>query len=680
METKMYQINSLFASENNLPVFFVANRVIETIRAMYVYGHGTLESQKVGRCCRCGRTLTHPVSVKLGIGPECGGHYWDWNAVGGIENAEKIKDELRLKIENHKVDQWIPKSVIKEINECETQIQTPTEHPMLKRKTGKQEKQATAVKYQKNGKWAIKIEFPFDREVLSQVKTLPGRRFHNEGADKYWTCPISIEAVEKLIDWNFKMDDRLVKFLKKSKVSVDDVTADIKVPGLKMELFPFQRKGVAFIDRKDGRALIGDEMGLGKTAQALAWLQLRKEARPVIVVVPASLKLNWKKEARMWMVNPKVQILSGTNPNVPLVGEIIIVNYDILSHWVEQLQTIKPQVLILDECHYVKNNAAQRTKAVKKLGREIPHVIALSGTPIVNRPVELYNAIQLVDRNVVPSFWDFAHKYCGAKHNGFGWDFTGATNTEELHQKLTTSIMLRRLKKDVLTELPDKIYNHVPLELVNEKDYYRAEMNFIEFIREQKGRDAAARASNAQALAEIEGLKQLAAQGKMKQAIEWIRDFVDGNGKLVIMATHKFVIDALMEEFKDVAVKVDGSVTGVDRQKAVDLFQNDNMVRLFVGNIKAAGVGITLTAASNVAFLELPWTPGDLTQAEDRCHRIGQKNSVTVHYLLANDTIEEKIASMIDRKRKVLDQVLDGKETDQSSLLSELIHEYGEKV
>lgn len=678
METKMYQINKFFALENDLPQFFVANELIKTEKAVYLYGHGTLESQRLGLCMKCGRTLTHPVSVKLGVGPICGGHYWDWNVVGGFENAEAIKKELEIKIKDFKVDTWLPKGVIKAIHDCETIVETPKDHKMMKRNNEKkpsQAKQAIMVKFQDSGKPAIKIMFPFDVDTVNRVKTLPGRKFNGDSFPKYWTCPLSLEAVEKLQEWGFELDARLEEYLQKSKTNVNDVAAT-DVPGLRMELFPFQKKGVSFIDAKDGRALIGDEMGLGKTAQALAWLQLRKEARPAIVVVPASLKLNWEKEANMWMSEPNVQILSGANPNTPIIGEIIIINYDILKYWLDALMAIKPQVLIMDEAHYVKNNSAQRTKAVKQLGRRIPHVIGLTGTPIVNRPIELYNAIKLIDETVVPRFWDYAQKYCDAKHNGYGWDFTGATNTQELHETLVNTIMLRRLKKDVLTELPDKIRSFVPLELTNEKEYRTAERNFIQFVKEQKGQEAATRASNAQALAEIEGLKQLAVRGKLKQTIEWIRDFIDGNGKLVVMAVHKFVIDALMKEFGDVAVKVDGSVSGQARQAAVDAFQNDNNVRLFIGNIRAAGVGLTLTAASNVAFLELPWTPGDLTQAEDRCHRIGQKDSVTVHYLLANATIEQKIASMIDRKRKVLDSVLDGKETQDESLLTELMYEY----
>ena len=532
-------------------------------------------------------------------------------------------------------------------------------------------KKAVPIKYT-NGKRGIKITFSFNYDDLDKVKSLEGRRFHSEG--KFWTAPMNLENVEHLKKWGFELHPQIRKYLRKTKIHVDQVK-EVEVPGLKKELFPFQKKGVSFIEAKGGRVLIGDEMGLGKTMQALAWLQLHPELRPVIIVVPASLKLNWAREAHTWMPTPGTQILSGTSPH-PIVGKIVIINYDILHPWMNTLLEISPQVLITDECHYYKSPKAKRTKAVMALGKRIPHVIALSGTPIVNRPVEAYNAIKLIDSSIISTRWEYLHKYCGAKHNGFGWDFSGATNTKELHEKLTSTIMLRRKKEDVLPELPNKMRSYIPMELDNEKEYQFAESNFIAFVRGRKGKEAAEKASNAQALTEIEALKQLAVQGKMKQAIGWIQNYLDVGGKLVVFAVHKFVIDRLMEEFGTIAVKIDGSVTGKNRQRAVDAFQTDPAIRLFVGNIKAAGVGITLTASSNVAFLELPWTPGDVVQAEDRVHRIGQSNNVCINYLLAADTIEERIAELIDSKRKVLDAVLDGKETEDISLLSELMKEY----
>jgi SNF2 family DNA or RNA helicase len=544
-----------------------------------------------------------------------------------------------------------------------------------------------------HGDRVVKITFPYNTTNLDNVRSLSGRRYHVE--QRIWSAPVCIETVELLKSWGFMLDSKLEIFLQKVNTHIDP-TVIIDIPGLKGKLFPFQNQGVAFIESRNGRALIVDEMGLGKTIQALAWLQLHPKHRPAIIVVPASLKINWQREAQHWMNNPKIQILSGTTGSPLFTGNIIIINYDILSNdyepdpndpkkqiekhysgWLDYLKDLYPQVLILDEVHFCKSNSAQRTKAVKQLAKGIPHIIGLSGTPIINRPVEAFNALHMIDPTVVGSFWSYAHRYCNAHNNGFGWDFNGASNTAELHDKLIKSCMIRRVKSDVLTDLPDKQHSFVPIELDNEKEYQSAERDFISFVQRTKGTDAAERASNAATLAEIEGLKQLAVQGKMKQAIDWIQNFLDSDGKLVVFAVHKFVIDALMTHFgTQLAVKIDGSTPMADRQRAVDVFQHNPECRLFIGNIQAAGIGITLTTASNVVFLELPWQPGALVQAEDRCHRIGQKDSVNIYYLLATDTIEEKIAQLLDRKRKILDAVLDGKETDQESLLSELMNEY----
>ena len=549
-----------------------------------------------------------------------------------------------------------------------------------------------------DGELAIKIKFPFDLETVKQIKTIPGRRY--ESTEKYWDCPLSIEAIEKLKEFGFEFDDKLKEYyqkFQKNKISIDKLP-EIEIPGLKMKLFPFQKQGVVFIEKCNGRVLIADEMGLGKTAQALAWLQLHPELRPAVIVVPASLKLNWVKEIHMWMNDQeKSLILSGMNSNALNNSQILVINYDILPNkqekyinthdkekyreipktgWIDYIVEIKPKVLILDECHYIKNNKAKRTKAVKLLAKGIPHILALSGTPITNRPIEIYNSIKLIDSTIVGNFWQFAQYYCAAKHNGFGWDFTGASHTDELHEKLSSTIMIRRKKQDVLQDLPEKIHSFVPIELENEKEYQNAEINFIEWIKNNVNEVAVERASNAVQLTEIETLKQIAVKGKLKGIIDWINDFLESGEKLVIFVIHKFAVDLLMQIYKNKAVKIDGSVSPYNRQRAVDLFQNDKNIKLFIGNIQAAGVGITLNAASNVAIIELPWTPGELNQAEDRCHRIGQKNAVNIYYLLAKNTIEERIAELLDKKRKVLDSVIDGKITEQEVLLIELIKQY----
>ena len=534
-------------------------------------------------------------------------------------------------------------------------------------------RQAVLTHYN-NGALVVKIKFPFNPEDIAIVKTIPGRKWNPEA--RFWTCPPTSQAVKILDDAKFVIDQKLRAHLKSKKVKVN--LATLVIPGLKKKLFAYQNEGVAFIESRNGRALIGDDMGLGKTVQAIAWLQLNPQKRPAIIVVPASVKLNWQKEIVAWMgAGPnKVQIITGRKIS-KLSGNIIIINYDIIEAWLKPLIAFNPQVVICDEIQYCKGST-HRTKAVRKLSRHVPHFIGLSGTPIVNRPIELFNAIQMIDNTIMPNWQTYVRRYCDAKHNGFGLVVNGASNTQELHELLSQSIMLRRTKKEVLTDLPDKTISFFPLEMepALEKEYNEAEDNFLEWMKTRRGAAAAERASFAQALAEIEVLKQVAVEAKLPHAIEWIDDFLDTGEKLVVFCTHKFVVDAIMKEFSKEAVKLDGRTSGPDRQLAVDKFQNKPETRLFVGNIKAAGVGITLTAASSVAFLELPWTPGDLAQAAARVDRIGQKNAVNVYYLLAEYTIEEKIAALLDEKMKVLDSVLDGKETEDSSLIMDLIENY----
>ena len=522
----------------------------------------------------------------------------------------------------------------------------------------------------------IQVGFNFPKkdsrfgDILAKVKTLPDRRWMPE--EKYWRVGLSLEAGKKLREWGFEFSSGLQKWLDDLTKPIDEKALNLS--SLDPRLFPFQRTGVAFVESRNGRALIADEMGLGKTAQAISWLRLHPELRPVVVVCPASIKINWEREFRMWgMKDEKIQIISGKKNGYDLVGQIIIINYDILTSWLEPLVAYNPKVVIMDECHYARNSSALRTKAAKRLAKKISHVIALSGTPIVNRPIEFFNSINMIRPDVFPSFWRYAQEFCGAKWNGFGWDFTGATNTDKLHRLLTETIMVRRRKQDVLTDLPAKIHSVVPFEIDNREEYKRASGNIIAWILQNEGKEKADKASQAEVLVEFEKLKQLAVQGKMEAIKEWVEDFLESGEKLVVFATHTATLNALQTLFPKVSVRLDGSTNQKSRQEAVDRFQTDEKIRLFLGNVKAAGVGITLTAASNVAFVELPWTPGDFEQAADRLHRIGQKDTVNVWTLVAQDTVEEDIAIIIGGKQKVLAAILDGREVNQDTVLSELI-------
>lgn len=476
----------------------------------------------------------------------------------------------------------------------------------------------------------------------------------------------------------------------------------IKIPGLQFELRPFQKEGVAYVESKDGRALIGDEMGLGKTVESLAYAQLHPEYRPMIIVCPSSVKPNWRNETKKWldMSDEFVEVLEGKQGQ-KLNGRstIYIINYDVLANeqeevqvgksprgevvtemkdvkftgWVDFLIQEKPKLMIIDECQYIKNNKAQRTKACVKLGKKVDHVVALSGTPIESRPSEFYTVLHMLAPKVFKSKFRYVEEFCDATHSGFAWDFSGCTKPKELNKLVRETCMIRRTKDEVLTELPEKTRIVVPVEIDNRFEYTAAETDFLEYLR-QVNPSKVDSAQRAEVLTKTNYLKQLCVKGKMSSAIAWIRDFLDSGEKLVVFGTHKATIKQLKKAFGKVCVTLDGSTSTKKREEAVDRFQNDSEVRLFVGNLIAAGTGITLTAASATCFLELGWNPSKHEQAEDRVHRIGQTaDAVYAYYLLAEDTVENEIAELLDHKREVLKQVLDGEDVEEIALLTELM-------
>jgi len=439
-------------------------------------------------------------------------------------------------------------------------------------------------------KKGMAVYFDWDADLLDKVKTLSGRRY--DAANRCWIVPVSIDNLNALDKWGFNTEAVRQKqsgLLKTGNSGDFDGGIQISLSG--GELYSFQKQGVQFIESRNGRALIGDEMGLGKTIQALAWLSRHAEALPTLVVCPSTLKLNWKKEIDRWLPDIPVSILSGKTATklYTHTKSISIINYDIMNAWQSILEEQKFKTIILDECHLVKNKNALRTKATRAVAKGISYVLALSGTPIINRPVEMFNAINLVDPVIFPNFWDYAKRYCAAKRTRFGWDFEGASNKQELHRKLTDTIMIRRLKKDVLPQLPNKIRTIIPLELTNAKEYNAAEQDFINWLSNKEGRDVAEKAAQAEKLVRTEKLKQLAINGKFSQVVSWIKDFLDTGEKLIVFCTHRDVIDMLMRTFQKVAVKVDGSVSNANRQKAVDDFQEKKPFVYFLETSKLPG-------------------------------------------------------------------------------------------
>lgn len=563
----------------------------------------------------------------------------------------------------------------------------------------------------------IRIHFPYDKLMLARIKTLYGRKFERE-PQPHWTAPFSTQTVQQLQEWDFPLGPELKKRIAGMEIkhTAEDIAKTMVISGMKKELFPFQHEDVAFVESRNGRALLGHQMGLGKTAMALAYLQYHPELRPALIICPATLKQNWRREAETWMPGSIAHTISGRSTGQPLPSaDLYIINYDIVAEtepipcksckgkgnitWADEkkicpncngtgdspkkqikfrqdVQDAMPKAVVIDEIHYLKNRNAQRTKAVLTLRNKVDCRIGLSGTPIVNRPSEFFNALRFIAPERFTSFWRYAQQYCGAVHNGYGWDFSGATNTKELHDVLTSTIMRRRLKADVLKDLPAKVRAVISIPMTDSKKYDAEEANFKREYDYIFGEEITPKQnSGADVLVQIEKLKQKAVKEKLPSAIQWIRDYLETEDKLVVFTTHQFTVDRLIEELGEFnPVVIDGRTPMNHRQERVDKFQNDDNCRLFIGNVKAAGVGITLTASNATCFLELPWTPGEAEQAEDRVHRIGQEaDSIMAYYLVAEGTIEEEIAALLDEKAKVLTAVLDGQDVEATSLLTELL-------
>ena len=469
------------------------------------------------------------------------------------------------------------------------------------------------------------------------------------------------------------------------------------IPELKWGLRRYQLEDVFDIDERNGRVIIGSEMGVGKTIQALGWLQLRKkDVLPALVVCPASLKLNWAREA-LKFTDLEPVIINGKNDKKFTIipggnrKDIYIANYDIIHEAYEcpacegkkkingekcptckgkgkiprldkTIKDLGVKTVIYDEAHYLKSDTSSRTIAAKELSSSCSHVIPLSGTPIVNRPIEFYSTINMVNPKLFTSWWQYTQRFCGRKRTPFGWDVNGATNKEELHKILSQTIMIRRLKKDVLKDLPPKVRVVVPLEI----DLGKYNQILERIAAELEGQEA-------EHLTIIEKAKQLIASLKMDMALEWIENYIESGEKLVVFGEHSKILEQVQEKFKNNSVLVYGGTSQTGRQAAVDKFQNDPDCKVFIGS-KSAMEGLTLTAAHATAFLELWWVPAHHDQAEDRVHRIGQEaDSVTAYYLLAAGTIEEDIVEMLDAKRQVVTAILDGKKVEDVNMISMLL-------
>lgn len=577
----------------------------------------------------------------------------------------------------------------------------------------------------RDGAHVAKLSQNYDPELVELIKKLPQRRYEggvHVGDEKYWYVPLQLDALEPLINFAVEhgytiaddVGDAIDQILgvyqdtmELSRAASTDFEIDLP-PGL--SLFPFQKAGVQYC-LKVGNALVADEMGLGKTVEALATVKITN-GFPVIVICPASLKRNWERETKKWLPDARVGVLSGhpfplRNLKQERIFDVVIINYNsrVLERWLMKLVEFGALTIILDEAHNVKNESAQQTKLVESLLQHSTRArrMLLTGTPVVNRPKEFWTMIKMLGRaKEMGGYTEFMKRY----------DTTDLDRLEELNVRSRTHFMIRRLKKDVLPELPPKLRTIVPIEIDNLTQYERAEYDIAGYFATIKANDDAflreiERYADAKALEgdhralflleakrehfnaaymiaaqnerllRWEALKQMAVRGKMKGVVAWIDDFLaDSDQKLVVFAEHTLIIEALAEYYR--APFIHGGVNSDKRQPLVDRFQTDPSTRVIVGNMKAMGEGLTMTAASNVAFVEFGWNPKTHDQAEDRCHRIGQHDSVMVWNLAAikpngDPTIDFELADMIDRKREMVDAIQDGADAaTQRSMMEEL--------
>jgi hypothetical protein len=544
-------------------------------------------------------------------------------------------------------------------------------------------------------------------ERKSAVKAVTGRRW--DGKLFRWTAPISsttakeiqqvvaatgMDISEEALAVAHSFEERADALLLASRL--DDADLEVEGLGEGLELMPFQRAGVGSF--------------------------------PALVICPASVKLQWVEELTKWLPGITVDYLrSRSDYGLLTQPDVLVVNYDLLitvgvkdddgekvldpktgkqkrenSNALESVLGLDWEAVVVDELHYVKNPKAHRTvsikKIVKRLAKDAP-VMLLSGTPIKSRPAELVEPLKIIGvfDEAFGGWNNFVRTYCGAYQNNFGWNASGASNLDELGDKLRSTCMIRRLKKEVQSELPEKTRVRTAVEMTTPGKYRQAEDDVIAYYAERKTQDkeflatlegltadekeqaknkrrlsVAYKARQAEALVRINALRGLVGELKTKAVVAWVKDWLEvSEGKLVMFAHHTRVQKALAEAFGDQAVALRGGMDANAKKKAVDTFMEDEDVRVFVASLGAGGTGVDglQKVADTVAFVEYAWTPGEMQQAEDRVHRMFQdSDSVVIHHFVANDTIDVDFQETLASKQEVLDAVLgDGDNEEQAA-------------
>ncbi|XP_012783662.2 DNA annealing helicase and endonuclease ZRANB3 isoform X2 [Ochotona princeps] len=441
---------------------------------------------------------------------------------------------------------------------------------------------------------------------------------------------------------------------------------------LRAKLLPFQKDGITFALERDGRCMVADEMGLGKTIQAIAIAYFYKEEWPLLIVVPSSLRYPWTEEIEKWIPELDPEEINVIQNKCDIGGistsKVSILGYGLLTTdaeiLIDALNNQNFKVVIVDESHYMKSRTAARSKILLPIIQKARRAILLTGTPALGRPEELFMQVEALFPQKFGTWIDYAKRYCNAHIRYYGrrsqWDYRGASNLNELHQ-LLSNIMIRRLKSEVLTQLPPKIRQRIPFDLPSAS---AKELNtsFEEWERLMKSPNSDTPVSVMGLITRIYKQTAIAKAGAVKDYIKMMLQ--NDSLKFLVFAHHLSMLQACTEaviENKTRYIRIDGSVPSSERIHLVNQFQKDPDTRVAILSIQAAGQGLTFTAASHVVFAELYWDPGHIKQAEDRAHRIGQCSSVNIHYLIANGTLDTYMWGILNRKARVTGSTLNGR-------------------
>ena len=532
----------------------------------------------------------------------------------------------------------------------------------------------------------FELSFKYKPSIVDRVRQIPGRRF--DGAKKVWIVPARSRVDLERMIYQIRQFEN-INWVNGTEKKEEDIAydllelPDLTVPhNLKIQPYPYQLKGIARgLQLK--RFMNCDEPGLGKTLQSIATINLA-DAFPCLVVCPSSLKINWLREWEKF-TDKKAMILTDKVRDTWTfffqtgMHQVFIVNYESLKkYFVQRIKKAEGWTLrdvefrnsinlfksvIIDESHRCKSASTQQAKFCKGICTGKEWVIELTGTPVVNRPKDLIPQLAILDRmNDFGGYKPFVDRYCSGQRE--------ASNLRELNFNLWKYCMFRREKSLVLTDLPDKIRQVNTCEITNRKEYMDAERDLIMYLQKYKDADddKIAKAMRGEVMVRINILRQISARGKVRDVIEFVKDFRENGKKIILFCSLHEVVDQLKRYFPT-AVSVTGRDSQDEKQRAVDAFQNNPKADIIICSIKAAGVGLTLTASSNVAFVEFPWTYADCCQCEDRAHRIGQKDSVTCYYFLGRRTIDEKVYRIIQEKKNIANAVTGSTEDIEENIV-----------